>query len=601
MTSSASALDLGLNWSGSYAEGESAAEMDAVQHSGAKYFRQQISWGYKKEHGWGPYDKVFGLAAERGMTILPYLFGRENGSPQFPEKSEYPAWETWVYEVINRYGYGGEFWVGKSYAKPVDVWEVWNEPNLKRNNPGGATVQPKLFGNFLKRTSSAIKAAQQARAPGHVGTTVVMGGLMKVVSGIGNIESFLLGVNEETGATASYDALGLHPYEFETPNHITELNGTLSFARWVLNNKVSGASKPIWVTELGWPVEYGEAGKSQQVTEAEQATLLTQAFDLIKAHASEYNIPTAIWYAYHDIPVGEWAYHSGLRRVDGTYRPSWWAFEEETGSPKWLGCGGSNPCEFTAFQANTGTMWTYAPSAGATNTTSGMAAGTNPSAVLLPSGYLMAFQGSNGTLWTYSAPNKEWVNTTSGMASGTSPSIGAMPDGTYVAAFQANDGKLWIYSPTKGWTNTTLTMATGTSPSLCVLSDGSYVAAIQAVEGNLWTYSSSSGAANRKLGMASGTSPSITAKPNGSYVVAFQANDNNLWTYLSENGWTPNTKLGMASGTSPSITSVPGGEYYVVAIHAIENYLWTYSSQTGTGTNRSLGMGTGTSPSMAPG
>src|SRR5262249_31926535 len=78
-----------------------------------------------------------------------------------------------------------------------------------------------------------------------------------------------------------------------------------------------------------------EAGKSQQVTEAEQAALLTEAFNLIKAHAGEYNIPTAIWYSYHDIPVNEWAYHCGLRKANGEYRPSWWAFEEATGAAKW--------------------------------------------------------------------------------------------------------------------------------------------------------------------------------------------------------------------------------------------------------------------------
>jgi hypothetical protein len=332
--SSASAVTLGLNWSGSYAEGESVKEMNIIRRSGATVFRQQMSMGYKGAHGWGPYDAVFGLAAERGITILPYLYGRANGSGQFPVSSEYAAYENWVYEVVNRYGYGGDFWVGKPYARPVDIWEIWNEPNLAGNNPGGATVQPKLFGNFFKRMSNALKAAQQARAPGHVGTQVLLGGLMNVPTGTGAIDNYLKGVNEEPGATAAYDGLGLHPYEFGSANHIADLDATLSGTRWILDNVVPAKGKPIWVTELGWPVTKGTP-PLQQVTEAEQATLLTESLDLIKSTATKYNIPLAIWYNYRDLPDPGWSYGSGLRNQDGFYRPAWWAYQAETGAGKW--------------------------------------------------------------------------------------------------------------------------------------------------------------------------------------------------------------------------------------------------------------------------
>jgi hypothetical protein len=215
VASHASALSLGMTWSGSYVEGESAAEMDAVQHSGATVFRQQLSWGYKKANGWGPYDKVFGLAAERGITILPYLVGRANGSGQYPVKAEYGDWENWVYEVINHYGYGGDFWAGKSYAKPVNAWEVWNEPNLPEYSPEGK-VQPASYGQFLKRTASAIREAQQLRQPGHVGTEVLFGGLYMPAK---NAASFLSEATKEAGVAASFDGLAVHPYGF-TSSHM---------------------------------------------------------------------------------------------------------------------------------------------------------------------------------------------------------------------------------------------------------------------------------------------------------------------------------------------------------------------------------------------
>jgi hypothetical protein len=328
--SAASALPLGLNWTGDYSQSESASEWDVIQHSGATVFRQQLSWGYKNEHGWGPYDKVFGLAAERGITVLPYLVGRANGSGQYPVEAEYGAWENWVYEVINRYGYGGDFWAGKPYAKPVNAWEVWNEPNLPEYSPEGK-VQPVLYGQFLKRTASAIREAQQTRQPGHVGTEVLFGGLYMPAK---NAVSFFSEATKEAGVAASFDGLAIHPYGF-TSSHMgafeTEMNG----ARSALNAVTGGSGKSLWVTELGWPVEYNAPDGTPPVSETEQATLLTESFNWIKSHSSSMNIKSAFWYNYHDIGVANWAYHCGLRKGDGSFRPSWWSFQTEAQASTW--------------------------------------------------------------------------------------------------------------------------------------------------------------------------------------------------------------------------------------------------------------------------
>jgi len=50
-------------------------QWDVMQHSGATVYRQEISRGvYLNEGGWIKYDNVFRLAAERGITIVPYLY-----------------------------------------------------------------------------------------------------------------------------------------------------------------------------------------------------------------------------------------------------------------------------------------------------------------------------------------------------------------------------------------------------------------------------------------------------------------------------------------------------------------------------------------------
>ena len=124
------------------------------------------------------------------------------------------------------------------------------------------------------------------------------------------------------------------------------------------------------------------------------------------------------------------------------------------------------PTPVVAFQANGGTLWTYALTGGYQNTTMGMMSGTSPSVAALPGGgYVIAFQASKGELWTYSSTG-EYKNTTMGMMSGTSPSVAALSSSVYEVAFQANKGELWNYSSTGEYHNTTLGTKAGTNPSI---------------------------------------------------------------------------------------------------------------------------------------
>jgi hypothetical protein len=151
-------------------------QWNAMQKSGIKLVHVMVRPGES-----GNTDTVFRLAAERGITILPYLYGFQ-GTSQYPYTlATGPAgnaWETWVYEAVERYGYNGFFWKEHPalIERPVPGWEVWNEPNLPPNSPGGMP-NGKKYGEFLKRTASAIQAAQNIRTPG-VGTQVYFGGLV---------------------------------------------------------------------------------------------------------------------------------------------------------------------------------------------------------------------------------------------------------------------------------------------------------------------------------------------------------------------------------------------------------------------------------------
>lgn len=170
----ASAITFGM-MSGDTLSWQEASGWNGIQHSGAKIFRAQIRGSdYSNPAIRAKIEKMFRMAAERDITILPYLYGRPgSGSRQFPSESEWKAsegeWTSFVNGVVQRFGYNGSFWTEAGHPtnyKPVTAWEVWNEPNLKLNNPGGAAIYPESYAKFLNFMSAKIKAAQAAIAPG---------------------------------------------------------------------------------------------------------------------------------------------------------------------------------------------------------------------------------------------------------------------------------------------------------------------------------------------------------------------------------------------------------------------------------------------------
>ena len=334
----ASALSIGLMSGGNVWQEES--QWDAMQKSGATVYRLMV----RNTGGWEEqYDRAFRLAAERGITILPYLYnfygGKAAKPEQFPftEAVEDPPgspWETWVYTVVHRYGANGDFWKTHPTVpyNPVPAWEVWNEPNLNPNNPGGASVQPKKYAQFLKRTAAAIQVAQKEKTPG-VGVPVLFGGLIS--QGNMSVGQFLKEAKEGTTELgSSFNGLSLHPYAHRAG--VSGVQANVNNARTELTSTFS-SSKQLWITELGWTLnDEGEPG-GLWVTEQQQSEYLSGSFNWIKSVAAEKNIQSIIYFMYKDCPGCnlKWANWTGLRRSDGTFRQAWYAFQEQTGAKAW--------------------------------------------------------------------------------------------------------------------------------------------------------------------------------------------------------------------------------------------------------------------------
>jgi hypothetical protein len=127
LAAGSSAATLGLMFTGSNEATEGVEEWSVIGRSGAGLFRVPVTPADSSNgNDWSYYDRVFGRAAENGVTILPILAGRLNGGSGVPPGSEKEAWSEWAKKAVRRYGYNGIFWSSNPSipAKPAIAWDV---------------------------------------------------------------------------------------------------------------------------------------------------------------------------------------------------------------------------------------------------------------------------------------------------------------------------------------------------------------------------------------------------------------------------------------------------------------------------------------------
>jgi hypothetical protein len=637
---------------------ESVEEWNTIQNSGAYYFRMPIHKAATSNGtNWTYYDKVFRAAAERGVTILPVLGPDGSLSPSTGWEPPDTDWQQWVKAVVRRYGYNGQFFQETGIPqRPALAWELMNEENLGWINEEGKFVayRGKAYGKWALYTGEAIQAASREQAGGS--TQVLFGGLLTTVTSESGVPwtVFLKDAYAAApGLRSVLTGIAFHPYALSATNAApveatTKEVNTFVHTSLVVKNTVglNDLGKTLWITELGWPVQYGGAPANGFEAEVRQARLLKENFNYLKSVPASYNLSAVIWYNYRDSDYkgGWWQYRSGLRDEMGNFRQSWFTFQEETGKPHWpepmiafeantgqlfidsrvhggqntlFGMNTSSPSigryagsYRVAFEANTGTLWITQPWWSG-NTNLPIAPGTSPSVTKTEDG-VVAYQSNTGYLMTLD-DIKGLLNTGQKMAAGTSPSISVTPDryyhhpATYPVAFQTPSGELRIYE-NGGVLETGRYMAPGTGPALASL-DGigegvspPYAVAYQGTNGQMWLYEPGGVNATTGLGMRAGSSPTITSIAHGGYAIAFVANTGTLWTYVP-GGAVVNTGLGVAEGGNPSISAQGDPPYYrefEVAFNATGGSLWTYEPG-GWLSNTQYGYLSGTSPGIGPG
>ncbi len=215
------------------------------------------------------YNNYMGALSDSDITpFIELTFENSNyDSGQTPYTTAgFTAYARYATEVLRNYG------------SQIQAVEIWNEYNGSFAE-GPATAD--RAGTYLKMLQTAYAAIKSARPD----VTVVAGATAGVP--LPYFEKLFA-----AGALNSLDAVSIHPYRTaSTPEGLEVQVAALQalMARY-------GAVKPVWVTEIGWPVHASAAPGDLEVTDSVQAQFLVRACALL-ASAGVHRV---YWYELRD-------------------------------------------------------------------------------------------------------------------------------------------------------------------------------------------------------------------------------------------------------------------------------------------------------------
>jgi hypothetical protein len=235
-----------------------------------------------------PIDQLVGLAAFRGLTVLPTILDapawdglRSRDSTVSIPKSNRP-YAAFVKALVERYGPHGTFWQSQPRVVPIRMWQIWNEPNLK----AFWFLQP-----FQRRYVRLLRAAHDAIRSVDPRAKIVLAGLPNF-SWVN-----LAQIYQVRGAHNLFDVVAVHPYTRDPKGVITILRRI----RRVMNAAHDGR-KTIVADEISWPSALGKTvhtlGLDFETTEAGQARKLRQIIPLLAANRARLHLQSFYYYTW---------------------------------------------------------------------------------------------------------------------------------------------------------------------------------------------------------------------------------------------------------------------------------------------------------------
>jgi hypothetical protein len=233
---------------------------------------------------------VLAAAQKEGLALIGLMNGcpgwaSRDGSRAAPPK-DWSQWREHVAQVV------------AAFRDQVQVWEIWNEPDIKQFWRGSNEDYVQL-----------LRIAYQAAKEADPNCLVMSAGLDGV--GEGFFDRILT-----LGAGDAFDIVGVHPYA----NSIAAAEYRLRIMRRIMN--YHAINKPLWITELGWQSGGWRGGPGVVASEEIKAARLREAYERIPEQ-----VDVICWYT--GVEAGAMY---GLMQPMGTQgfilNPAWFALRE---------------------------------------------------------------------------------------------------------------------------------------------------------------------------------------------------------------------------------------------------------------------------------
>lgn len=298
-------------------------EVDFTRMQGTvETLRMPIFW-FECEPGQGEYDfaavdQEIGAAAERGIRVLPFIYGR----PAWLGRQERPPlqgealvrWKRFLRVLVARYGPGGSFWDGRARREPIRRWQIWNEPNFRLY--WAPKIEPAGYAKLLHASATTIRRAE-------AGAKIVLAGVAPVGYGM-KTWVFMRRLLRVHGVRRDFDFAAIHPYSAD----IAELDYQLEKVRAAM---VAGGAghKPLIVTEFG-VASHGGYPSAFVVGESGEAGFLRDAYARLLYMRHRWRIAGAYWFTWQDEATADphcsFCQGAGLIDVAGRPKAAWWSY-----------------------------------------------------------------------------------------------------------------------------------------------------------------------------------------------------------------------------------------------------------------------------------
>jgi hypothetical protein len=236
-------------------------------------------------------EKALLVAARKGVHFVPTLAVPDIGHGKtMPADEAAKQMRDVARQNVQRYGPGGTFWAEHPEVIPLPIryWEIWNEPNIEFLTPPEGMLRTEFYARLLKAASEEIRrldpgakivAFNTAGGCPYGGRGVPPDGMWEKLKYIG-WRKFIGEVAAAVGPKA-FDIVGTHPY---TKPASPETGGVAAGVKMLREAaaKHGFADKPIWFTEVGFPIIYP---RNQQVRDETQQACFTVRLYAIAAAA----------------------------------------------------------------------------------------------------------------------------------------------------------------------------------------------------------------------------------------------------------------------------------------------------------------------------